>query len=124
MSVFEDVKLNWDGQEYTIPANRVMRLIQAVEDVVTLPELQDCILRMRVARVSEAYAVMLRFAGASVTAEEVYAGIFESGENMTETLTEAGALLYRLICPPDAFSKKKQESKPKRSKKKAKKKAS
>ena len=119
MSVFEDVTLHWDGEEYTIPANRVMRLIQAVEDVVTLPELQDCIVRMKAGRVAAAYGVMLRFAGVQVTDEEVYAGIFESQEQMQEILTEAGAILYRLICPPQSLNAKKKTTK-KKSKKKRK----
>lgn len=123
MSIFEDIILEWEGEEFTIPANRVMRLVQVVEDVVTLPELQDCINRMKAGRVASAYGAMLRFAGVRVTDEEVYSKIFQSHEDMTKILSDAGALLYQIICPPQAFSAKKKASK-KKAKKKASRKAS
>lgn len=125
MSIFSDITLEWDGEEYTIPAARMMRLVQAVEDVVTLPELQDCIARMKAARIASAYAVMLRFAGVRVSDEEVYEKVFDSEDNMHQILSDAGTLLYQIICPPKAFQAgKKKTAKKKASKKKARRKAS
>jgi len=128
VSVFEDIELEWDGEQYVIPASRVMRLVQTIEDIVTISELQECIQRMKAGKVSAAYGAMLRFAGAKVTDEEVYSRIFESSEDMNRILVNSGLILYNIICPPSAFAKKKtakkKVAKKKPSRKKAKKKAS
>ena len=79
MSIFDDVRLSWAGKPYLIPAHRVLGAIARIEEVVTLQELSAYAARgtAPMAIIAKAYAAVLEYAGASVTAEEVYAGMFD-----------------------------------------------
>ena len=79
--MFEEVVISWKGQEYTIPADRIMRLIMKVEDVVTLAKLYQYGINqdVPVAKISAAYGIMLRYCGCKVTDEEIYCQILEGG---------------------------------------------
>lgn len=74
MNVFEDVTLSWDGKDYTIPANKMMKCIARLEEVVTLNELHGYALRggAPIGKLAMAYGAVLRYAGATVTDEEIY----------------------------------------------------
>ncbi len=104
-SPFEDYKLAWRDKEYTIPARQIMGAISRVEDIVTLSELQVFFQRNAapLARIAEAYAAVLRYAGASVTADEVYAGMFgNAAGNTGETVKACLFGLLELMVPPSA----------------------
>ena len=75
MSIFQDVTLGFTGEEYTIPHNKVMKLIAIVEDVVSLQDLTNG-KGPKMNKLAEAYAVALNYAGAKVEVEEVYASLF------------------------------------------------
>lgn len=88
--IFEDIVLKWgpkkeDGRqpEYRIPSNRVMMAIAVVEEHVTLAELGSIMRtgRVQMAKLAGAYAAILRFAGADVTQEQVYAQLFADTNN-------------------------------------------
>jgi len=107
MNIFEDIKLVWGGQEFTIPANRVMKCIAAVEEIITLGELHrfHATGAVPMVRLSQAFAVALRHAGAKVTDEEVYLGMFDKGEMLASTMNSIGTLLVMMV-PPGAIKSK------------------
>ena len=101
MSVFESVTLGWNGEEYTIPANKVLGLIAKVEQIVTLKELSESQQNPRVVKIAEAYSVALNYAGASVHWEQVYdhlIGEFLGGE--PSVVFGALESLMALMIPP------------------------
>jgi hypothetical protein len=95
MSVFEDVKLTWGSDEYVIPANRIMGLIEVIESAIPINELAtDSPPR---AKLSKAYASAIRYAGGAITQEEVYASFFKGG--LTAVATAAAGLIMMMIPP-------------------------
>jgi len=99
-SPFDDIHLGWDGKQFTIPAHRVMGAIKRVEDHVTLAELQGDAGRgtLRLAKLSAAYAEVLRYAGvADVTEDAVYAGMF--GDQAQQNVVGAVASLLGMMIP-------------------------
>lgn len=113
MALFDDVSLTWKGREYVIPRNRVMGAIARVEDVLTLHEL--LVIQTRggtpYAKLSAAYGTVLRYAGAKVEDEDVYAGMFKA-----ETSGEIGGAVVNLLhmmLPPGIDFGKPQKAPPK-----------
>lgn len=106
MAIFEDVRLSWKGREHRIAADRVLRVIAAVEDVITLGALHRAMTAgsLPLAKLATAYAIVLRHAGVDVTEEEVYAGMFSAGD-MKERAVGAVALLQTLMIPPESLRK-------------------
>lgn len=106
MHLFEEVKLTWGGKEYTIPPDGMLRCIAEIEDVMTLGELANAQGkgRLPLAKLSTAFAIALRHAGASVTNEEVYAGMFEGGgvELRRRSMT-AVFMLQAMMIPPESL---------------------
>lgn len=110
MSIFKDVTLTWAGAEYLVQAEKVMRLIAIVEDIITLEELVASSGRKR-SKISEAYGAALRYAGAKVTDEDVYASLFyvDSAEH---TVNAVNGLLMMMV-PPKAVAQQ-EEAAPKK----------
>lgn len=100
MSIFEEVTLSWNGEEYKIPPDRIMGAIAKIEDVITLKELSDYAVKgdAPLAKMAIAYAAVLRYAGAKVNEAEVYSAMFDLGNNMN-ILTCINALLTMMIPP-------------------------
>lgn len=100
MNPFEDITIEWEGKPYVIPANKVMGAISRIEDVVTLEELGRFHARgtAPLIKLCQAYGTVLRYAGAKVTDEEVYAGIFASG-GQARVLSSVSALMTMMIPP-------------------------
>lgn len=98
MRAFDDVPLEWSGKTYVIPSNAVLRTIAAIEDVVTLDELQGFARRgtAPMAKLAMAWGSVLRHGGARVTDDEVYEGMF-SGETLKQSAAATTALLYMMI---------------------------
>jgi hypothetical protein len=109
MGVFDDIHLNWQGSDYVIPANKVMGAIARIEDVITLTEIYEASQQRSVkfSRVSSAYAAVLRFAGATVTDEEVYAGMF-AGQSAAAAVRDALTGLLSMMIPPSAKAVEKE----------------
>lgn len=103
MSVFQPVTLKWSDKEYVVPANQVMGLIAQIEDAVTLPELLGK-KGAPLGRVAMGYGAALRYAGARVTDEEVYQGMFGGDSSATVQAAVTG-LLTMMIPPVDVAEK-------------------
>jgi hypothetical protein len=102
MNRFEPVVLEWAGVLYTIPANKVLGAIARIEEVVTLHELiqaaQDG--KIPMAKLSMAFASVLRYAGATMTTdEEVYGAIFSPGA--VDNVIAATNVLLQMMIPPN-----------------------
>lgn len=108
MAGFDDVTMSWDGKTYTVPADRVMRLVAKVEDVLigdSGESALDVLMNKRpTARISEAFEVALRYAGAPVAPGEVYLSIMQglalSNPNHLEHTMRAVMALLELLAPP------------------------
>nr|WP_258868109.1 hypothetical protein [Alkalilimnicola ehrlichii] len=111
---FEDITLDWKGRSYTIPANDVMMAIAKIEDVITIAELDRFSQRgtAPVARLAQAFAAILRHAGARVNDDEVYASMFEGGATQARIM-EATNTLLTLMLPPAALASSAGEQKKK-----------
>jgi len=103
--VFRDLELEWQGVVYAIPANRIMGAIARIEEVVTLPELQAYAQRgtAPVAKLSMAFGSVLRYAGADISDDEVYAAaLAENAEESGGVLT-AVMNVMQIMIPPDVL---------------------
>lgn len=97
--MFQPIVLKWDGVAYTVPANRVLAAIATVENVLTLDELGRFTNKGTVplARVAQAYGALMRFAGADVTDDAIYAGMFDSTD--VNPVMACQALLAMMLPP-------------------------
>ena len=117
-SIFETVKLQWGDETFEVAPNQVMGLIQRIEDHITFADLHTS--KPAIGKISAAYAEALRYAGASVTDEEVYGQMFDmaTGRQMKNSITG----LLMIMIPPNQLQKKTRDSpvkpKPKNGKKK------
>lgn len=96
---FDDVTLTWKGRDYTIPARNMMGAIARIEDHVTMPEMQRFGERgtAPISRLSSAFAAVLRYAGAAVKDEDVYAAMFEAPEEAEVVATSIRTLLAMMV---------------------------
>lgn len=103
MAIFEEVSLRWGGEEYKIEPTKVMGAIARVEEIITLKELGEYAQKgdAPMAKLAMAFGSVLRYAGARVSDDEVYAGMFGI-ESQTSALTSITVLLQMMI-PPSAF---------------------
>jgi hypothetical protein len=108
MRAFQDYEIGWRGRSYLIPSDRLLPVIAAIEEVITLQDLlvNAFIDRMPAAKVSLAYAVILRAAGVKgadgktpINERDVYVGMFD-GEGMLEKTALAVQGLIGLMVPP------------------------
>ena len=102
-SIFEEVRLQWEGKEYRIPPRDVLRCIAAVEGVITLGELASAAVpgNLPLARLAMAFSTALQFAGADVTDEQVFDRMFtNTGADMKERAAAAAMALHHLMVPP------------------------
>lgn len=109
MGIFQDIILAWQGQEFTVKSNEVMKLIAKVEDVVSLGELTQAS-GPKLSRLSEAYAVALSHAGCPVSIEEVYASLF--GQGGRDVASKAVSGLVMMMLPPDTYNPEASGGKP------------
>lgn len=99
MSGFDKIELKWKGETYTVESNRVLRLIARVEEVVTVDELVKYAQRQTapLAKLSMAYGAALRYAGVTVTDEEIFESIFSG--NSSAAVTQAVTGLLSMMIP-------------------------
>jgi hypothetical protein len=104
MGIFQPVIIGWNGEDFTIPANKVLGAIAVVEELVTFPELVAMMEsgRPRLLLIARAYAGVLRYAGATVTDEETYAGMFNGTQQ--QQIAEAINALLVMMVPPSAMA--------------------
>lgn len=81
MALFEKIQLSWHGSPYVIPADKVMGAICVIEDVITFEELRRYAVRgtAPLGKLAKAYGTVLRYAGAQVADDDVYAEMFGRG---------------------------------------------
>ena len=110
MRAFEDITLNWDGTDHTIPANRVLGAIARIEEVITAHELQTYAQAgtLPMARLAQAFGAVLRYAGAKVTDEDVYVGMFTNTAKVPAVHAACDTLLVMMV-PPGAIDEAEQE---------------
>ena len=99
----QDIYIEWKGNEYCIPHNKVMGTIAKVESVVTLSELHEYINSNKIpySKLAAAYAIFLRQAGADASDAEVYEAIFTGDLNDSPVDILYG--LVTLMLPPSAI---------------------
>jgi hypothetical protein len=71
--IFTDIEMVWRDKPYTIKSHRVMGAIAVVEDIITFPEIAAFGQRQTTpsVRLCQAYAALLKYAGARATPEDV-----------------------------------------------------
>lgn len=95
--------MTWDGRKYAIPADRMMMTIARVEDIITMGELSAYFTtgRLPLAKLSQAFGIVLRTAGANVDDDQVYEGMFRAGgKEVQRRAVEAIGMLMQLMIPP------------------------
>jgi hypothetical protein len=112
MSIFDDVSLTWNGEEYKIEAGKIMGAISVIEEVVTLQELAEYATtgKTPLSKLAMAFGAVLRYAGAKVKDEEVYAGMFE-GTGQGSAIASLSVLLSMMI-PQTVVKNPKEEAAP------------
>jgi hypothetical protein len=111
MGVFDDISFEWAGHTYALKSDRVLGAIARIEDVVTFAELARVGSGKSVplAKLAMAYGAVLRYAGAKVTDDEVYAGILSSGN--AGTVIAAVTTLLSMMIPPGSIAETKEPPK-------------
>lgn len=110
MRKFADQRIEWQGQTYTVLANRIMPLLARIEGIITFKELHDFSQRQTVpqAKLAMAYCEVLRYCGVPVEEDEVYLSMFPSSEDpegYAARVTNSIQGLMRLMLPPDQLVK-------------------
>lgn len=102
--MFEDIEFQWKGAKYTLRADKVLRAIASVEEIITLHELSTYQHRGTIpaGKVSMAYGTMLRMAGARVKDEEVYSSLIQDASS--EQMLETTLVLMRMMLPPESLT--------------------
>jgi len=110
MAVFEAVTFKWKERIYTIPPDQVMRAIAKIEDVLTLSELHRYGLSgtAPIAKLAMAFGAVLRHAGAAVQDDEVYAALFNAGEQQEQVMAAIQTLLAMMV-PPEHLQQRQKE---------------
>jgi hypothetical protein len=107
MAVFQEVKLGWGGKDFIIPPYRVLGAIAEIEQIITLPEVAAYSQRgtAPLAKLAQAFGAALRYAGAKVGDDEVYAGMLGAGDGQTAAVASVTTLL-QMMMPPGAMMEK------------------
>jgi hypothetical protein len=106
MGVFSDFTMSWDGVDYSIPKHRILGAIDAVEDVVTIAEIHTMLAdpeKIRFRKVARAFSELLRYAGAKISDEQVYEGMFSQDKEKTSSVMVSLFLLLKLMIPESAM---------------------
>jgi hypothetical protein len=101
--MFAPVELMWADQTYVILPDRILGAVAVVEEHLTMAELAQEAQsgRMRLARLSRAFGALLRYAGARITDDEVYTGLFEGDPiAVRERIIMGVNTLMALMVPP------------------------
>ena len=107
MAIFSEVVLGWDGADYVIPAERVLGAIATVEQVITLSEIAAYHQRgtAPMAKLAQAFGCVLRYAGAKVGDDEVYAGMLRGGDSQAVAVSSVTTLLQMMLPPASIGAK-------------------
>jgi len=99
--VFDDITLGWHDKTYIIPADRVLGAVARIEQHITLHEILAYSERgtAPMAVLAQAYASVLRYAGAQIADSEVYEGMFADGDT-TQIVSQLLNGLLGMMLPP------------------------
>ncbi len=110
MHGFEDVTFEWDGEKYTVPANKQLMLVAKIESALvgdTGRQAIDLLLQPNGpphAHLAAAFEAALRYAGAQIEDGEVYLAImndFADGSSDAVTKIAVATLtLLSVVAPP------------------------
>jgi len=102
----KDVTFVWKEKEYRVEAREVLPLIAKVEEVLTLAEMYNAAQKetLPLAKLSMAFGVALRYAGANVKDDEVYSGMFNPDDKMAAFV--AMNTLLSIMVPPEHLQEK------------------
>jgi hypothetical protein len=100
MKVFQDWRIEWNGEEIVVPSHRMMGLVHTVETVippiklsVMMSDLARDPTSIRPALISQVLSAVLRYAGKEVSEEEVYNGLFGRADKVYATAVTIAALI-------------------------------
>lgn len=105
------ITLEWNGAKYTIPADRMMPVIEEVETILERNDTRYAVQVLisgkgpSIAKLAMCFAAMLRHAGASVSDQEVFMAMQSSiaaGDSgaLMAAVREYAAVLLSAISPP------------------------
>lgn len=119
MKGFEPVTLSWGDETYTVPAEGQLLLIGAIEDALSGKSGQQAVAVLMnpggppYTRLAAAYGAALRYAGATVSDDEIYLSIMGDFANQSKDVAvkiqSAILALLAIIAPPIALSLSAQE---------------
>lgn len=101
---FDDLRLNWQGKDYVIPARGMLEAVARVEDIITFHELLGYSERKTapVGKISQAYGSLLRYAGVTISDDEVYSGMFgDLADGAGDSALSAIQTLMMMMVPKD-----------------------
>lgn len=111
--MFESVEITWKGDNFRVPPKKVMGLIAAIEEHITLSVLMEPE-KIKNTSIAGAYAAAVNYAGGEADAGDVYTALFDGeGQSMADIL---GAITSIMI-PPSA-RRAESEKKPRKAAKK------
>jgi hypothetical protein len=98
-SVFTDIELEWEGRLFIIKPHKVMGAIARIEEHITLAELQAYSQKgtAPLAKLCMAYGAVLRYAGAAVSDDAVYAKAFDEPEAQQVVMTAVMNLMQMML---------------------------
>ena len=101
MSAFSDIKVSWAGKDYSIPARKALGAIARIEEVITLQQLLQYMQsgQLPLAKLSQAYGAVLRYAGAYLADDEIYEGMFPNGDAQVGAAIAVQGLMEMMIPP-------------------------
>jgi hypothetical protein len=105
--MFEKIVIEFKGQQYTVPANRVFGLVAEIEEHIRITDLHN---GPKNTAVAKAYAAAINYAGGDADIGEVYEMLFDrdGGLNIRTAITN----LMMMMLPPSALIDKDAEAKP------------
>lgn len=105
---FEDFKIKWMGVEYKIPSTNMFAAINAVEEVITFSEVTRAAStgNVKMSQLSRAFGALLRIAGADVTDEQVYHGMWDKENPDRGDIMSCMLILFKFMVPESAAKTK------------------
>ena len=70
--MIRDIKLEFKGEVFSIPAHRVFDVGEEVEQIATLTEMSGWAQNPNFHKIARCYCTMLRYAGSTATKEDVF----------------------------------------------------
>jgi hypothetical protein len=102
--IFKAVEFDWHDKTFTVPADHVLGAIAIVEEHFTFQDLANAMetKKLSLTRLARCYGDVLRYAGATVTDDEVYAGMFVG--DMALKIRQATDMLLAMMIPPSVLA--------------------